>query len=158
MASSGYILKKQEEMDFGNLIHDIKLAADRAKLEARIDSNIYERYLGVGRYTMGNIANTYKDIPEAQQWRMYIYSDDIYINRFDHVVKDGHLITAMLIERVSDCEQILLDFLFEYFRLNPNDYFWIEEYGWHYTYEDIKIIKQSEFDSDWCYKNPSENW
>lgn len=46
-------------MKFGNLIHDINLVADRAGLEARIDSNIYERYFGVGKYTMGNIENIY---------------------------------------------------------------------------------------------------
>lgn len=156
MASSAYILKKQEEVDFDSLIHDIILAANRAELEARIDSDVHEDDYGVGVYTMGNIANTYEEIPEAQQWRMYIYSDDIHIHRFDHMVKNGHLIVVILIERISDCEQILLDFLFEYLALNPDDYFFVEEYeyDWFYNYEDIMVIKQRQFDPDWCYKDP----
>ena len=59
----------------------------------------------------------------------------------------------IVIENFSDCEKILLDFLYEYFRLNPNDYFF-DESNWFYTYEDIIKIRQNEFDIDWCYKNP----
>ena len=101
MASSGYILKRQEEVEFNRLIHDVTLAANHAGLEARIDSDVYEDDYGVGVYTMGNIADTYEEIPQAQQWRMYMYSNDIYIHRFDHMVKNGHLIIVMLIERIS---------------------------------------------------------
>lgn len=154
MASSGYILKKQEDVEFAILLHDIRLAADHAGLEARIESNVYEAYDDVGIYTIGNIANTYEDIPGAQQWNMYIYSDSMYLHRFDHVAKNEHLIIVMLIERIPDCEQILLNFLYEYFKLNPKDFFGIEEYEWYYTYEDIKKIRQKDFDSYWCYKDP----
>ena len=30
----------------------------------------------------------------------------------------------MIIEDISDCEKILLDFLYEYLKLNPEDYFY----------------------------------
>lgn len=59
----------------------------------------------------------------------------------------------MIIEDISDCEKILLDFLYEYLKLNPEDYFYDEE-EWYYTYEDIERIKKNVFDPAWCYKNP----
>lgn len=154
MASSGYILKKREEVEFDVLLHDIRLASEYAGLEARIDSDVCEALGDIGIYMMGNIADTYENTPGAQQWCMYIYSDSMYLHRFDYVAKNEHLIIVMLIEHVPDCEQILLDFLFEYFKLNPRDYFLVEEYEWYYTYEDIKKLKQNDFDPYWCCKDP----
>ena len=84
---------------------------------------------------------------------MYMYSNDDCLDRFDWILKDGHLIRAVIIEDFDGCEKILLDFLYEYFNLNPEDYFW-DELNWYYTQEDIEKSKQEEFDSDWCYKNP----
>lgn len=63
------------------------------------------------------------------------------------------MIRTIIIEDIEECEKILLDFLYEYFKLNPEDYFW-NELDWYYTYDDIMRIKQTEFDSSWCYKNP----
>lgn len=105
---------------------------------------------------MGNIADTFEDIPIAQQLLLHIYSDDKDLHGFDHMVKNGHLIIIISVARISDCEQILLDFLFEYLALNPDDYFFVEEYeyDWFYNYEDIMVIKQRQFDPDWCYKDP----
>lgn len=154
MASSGFILKKKENVEFSKLINNIKLATDRAGLEVRIDADIYEDAFDGGVYTMGSIADTYEDIPEAQQWCMYICSNDRDLNRFGHIIKEENLIRVIFIERISECEKILLDFLFEYFRLNPNDYFLVEEYEWYYTYGDIRKIKQNAFDPLWCYKDP----
>ena len=152
MASSGFIMKKQENVKFNKLLQDIKLAACRADLEARIDLNVYENDFDGGVYTMGNIADTYEDIPGAQQWHMYIYSNDRDLHRFEYV--EEKMIRVIFIECISECEKILLDFLFEYFKLNPKDYFLVEEYEWYYTYEDIKKIKQNDFDPLWCYKDP----
>lgn len=84
---------------------------------------------------------------------MYMYSDDDCLDRFDWVLKDGNLIRAIVIEDIAGCEKILLDFLGEYFELNPDDYFY-DELKWYYTHGDIIKIKQKEFEPDWCYKNP----
>lgn len=84
---------------------------------------------------------------------MQIYSNDDCLDRFDWILSGGHLIRAIIIEDFNECEKILLDFLYEYFKLNPEDYFW-DELDWYYTQEDIIKLKKEEFDSDWCYKNP----
>ena len=154
MGLSGIILKRQEETDIFKLIQDVKEAAEKAGLEPRIGSTLFNSLNGEGVYATANIADTYEDIPEAQQWLMYIHSSDDCMDQFDWILMDGHLIRAIIIEDFSECEKILLDFLYEYFKLNPEDYFW-DEYDWYYTQEDIVKLKQREFDKDWCYKNPN---
>lgn len=146
------ILKRKENSDIQRLIRDITLEAERANLKPRIKKNFYQSRDG-GVYTTGNIANTYEDIPEAEQWLMYLYSDDDCTDRFDWIAEGAKLIRVMIIEDISDCERILLDFLYEYLKLNPEDYYDDEE-EWYYTHEDIVRIKQREFDPTWCYKNP----
>lgn len=153
MGVSGLILKKKENTSIYKLLHDLRLSAERAGLEARIRSELYEDDIDGGVYTTANIADTYEDIPEAQQWLMYIYSDDDCLDRFDWILKGGHLIRSIIIEDIGDCEKILLDFLYEYLKLNPEDIFW-DELDWFYTYEDIVKIKQKEFNPYWCYEKP----
>ena len=154
MSSTGIILKRKEDVEFDRLLLDIKLAAVRAGLEARINSNVKEHF-GKEVYTTGNIADTFEDIPGAQQWHMYIYSDDEwgFFEYGDISVEEG-LIRVIFIEDAPDCNNILLDFLFEYFKLNPKDYFWTDGAQWHYTFNDIKKIKQHSYDPNWCNKDP----
>ena len=145
----GRILRKNENIDIYKLLHDIKVAAERADLKPIIDTELYKSMIG-GVYTTANIANTYEDIPGAQQWLMYIHSKGDCIGDFDWIGEN--LMSPIFIEDIYGCTEILLDFLYEYFKLNPNDYFW-DENELFYTYEDIVKIKQEEFDPDWCYKN-----
>lgn len=154
MSATGIILKKRGDAEFDRLLHDIKLAADRADLEVWINSNIHENEFDGGVYTTGNIADTFEDIPEAQQWLMYIYSDARAFFEYGDICEEEGLIRIVSLEGISGCEKILLDFLFEYFRLNPYDYFWTDGAEWHFTYEDIKKLKQNDFDPYWCCKDP----
>lgn len=155
MSSTGIILKKQVDVEFRKLIRDIKLAAGQAGLEARIDSNVKKSYGGKEVYTRGNVADTYEDIPGAQQWYMYIHSGDEWgFFEYGDIREEEEMIRVVFIEGVSGCERILLDFLFEYFKLNPYDYFWLDGAKWHFTYEDIKKIKQKKYDPNWCNKDP----
>ena len=146
----GIILRKKENIDIYKLIHDVKLAAVGAGLKPIIDTKLYNNTMEGGVYTTANIADTYEDIPEAQEFLMYISSYDPYIGVFDWI--DKNLMCIIWIENISGCTKILLDFLYEYFKLNPNDYFW-DENDLFYTYEDVVKAKQEEFDPDWCYKN-----
>lgn len=83
MGVSGIILKKKENTDIYKLIGDIKKAAEQAGLEPRITPTLYDSLDEEGVYTTANIANTYEDIHGAQQWLMYIYSNDDCLDRFD---------------------------------------------------------------------------
>ena len=154
MSSTGSILKKKKDVEFDKLIQDIKLAAIRAGLEARINSDIQEDEYDGGVWTTGNIADTYENIPGAQQWLMYIFSDRRVFFEYGDVSAEEGLIRVVLIEGISDCKRILLDFLFEYLKLNPKDYFWTSVSGCRFTYEDIKKVKKNKYDPNWCWKNP----
>lgn len=83
-----------------------------------------------------------------------IYLLMICFFEYGDIREDEGLIRVVFIDNAPDCDRILLDFLFEYLKLNPNDYFWTSVSGCRYTYEDIKKIKQNDFDPLWCYKNP----
>ena len=146
----GIILRKKENIDIYKLIHDVKLMAEHAGLKPIIDTKLYNNIMEGGVYTTVNIADTYEDIPGAQQLLLDLYSHDPYIGEFDWI--DKNLMSIIWIENISGCTKILLDFLYEYFKLNPNDYFW-DENDLFYTYEDVVKAKQEEFDPDWCYKN-----
>ena len=147
-------MKKKEDVEFDRLLHDIKLAAVRAGLEVRINSKVYEDKFDGGVYTTGNIADTFEDIPGAQQWHMDVFSDDGAFFEYGDIHEEEELIRVVFIDDAPDCDRILLDFLFEYFKLNPHDYFWLDGAKWHFTYEDIKKIKQNKFEPYWCCKDP----
>ena len=83
---------------------------------------------------------------------IYFLIEDFF--EYGDIGAEEGLIRVVLIEGISDCEKILLDFLFEYLKLNPNDYFWTSESGCRFTYEDIKKFKQKKFDPNWCWKDP----
>lgn len=155
MGLSGMILKEGTTTDIDKLISDVKNAAINAGLQPRIDSTLYKDRHG-DIYSIGNIANIYKDVPEAQQWLMYINSYDDWLNGLEHPLKHKIVMRAVIIEDIGDCRKILLDFLYEYFKINPNDYFF-DELDWYYTPEDIARLKQKEFDELWCYKNPNDS-
>lgn len=155
MGVSGIILKKKEDVNIHKIICDVKKVAKQAGLDYRRRTALLESAYDDCVYTIINIADTFDDVPEAQQWVMYIYSNDDSVERFDWILSDGQLIRVIVIEDIEGCEKILLEFLHEYFRLNPEDLFW-NEFDWYFTYNDIKRIMQKEFDVSWCYTAPNE--
>lgn len=108
MGVSGFILKKRGNVDFYQLIHDVKQSAESGGYLPIIRSKVYESKYEGGVYVTGNIADTYDDVPDSQQWFMYIFSAGR--DEFDWLVKGEDLFTAILIEKISDCSKMLLDF------------------------------------------------
>jgi hypothetical protein len=70
---------------------------------------------------------------------------------------DHELVRVGTIEEVFGAEEIILRFVYEYLKLNQFDYFWVADYDWVYTWEDIQKINLMTYDPDWCYKNPKTN-
>lgn len=157
MGTSGFILKKREDVDIYQLIHEVKAAAGRAGLISSVGDKFHVDYVsGIRReyVTGGGIANTFEEVPGAEAMPMDIFSDGY--DEYDWILEGGHLIDVVIFDFISGCERILLDFLYEYFRSNPEDYFWCEgyEHQWYFTSADIIRIKQRGFNRGWCYKNP----
>jgi len=155
MGCTGVVLQKREDIDLVKTINDIALAAKKAGLELRLNEHIEKGKYEANYYTYANLANKFDGSEDEQQVLMYVYSqgEDDYLEEFDWIRKDGHLIQSINIEDISGCEEIMLDFLYEYMSLNQDVLFW-DEYEWAYSYSDIIKIKNSEFDKEWCYKKP----
>ncbi|MFF2450524.1 hypothetical protein ACFVSW_26115 [Neobacillus sp. NPDC058068] len=58
------------------------------------------------------------------------------------------------IEDVHGVEELVFRFIYNYLKINPDDYFWVADYDWVYSWEDMQKLKSRPYDSDWCYKNP----
>ena len=84
---------------------------------------------------------------------MYIYGEVSEADEYNFSYIDSGITRAIDIEDISECEEMILRFLKEYFKYFPNDYF-DDEYDWYYTKKDIdEAFKNGDF-HEWCYKPP----
>jgi len=67
---------------------------------------------------------------------------------------DSDLGKVLHIEDISGSEDMILKILYEYFKVNPNDYFY-NILDWYYTKKEIDRIYNSDDWEDWPYKNPN---
>ncbi|WP_160673127.1 hypothetical protein [Clostridium sp. C8-1-8] len=75
-------------------------------------------------------------------------------NEFDWVEKGGKLYEIAYAENISDREELVFNFIYEYLKLNPKDYFWVDSYEWVFSLDDMEKLRKLPFDSEWCYKDP----
>lgn len=147
MGVSGSILKRREDIDIEQLIDDINMAANRAGLPIIMNKKVFSQ--NRFQFVTFNIF----DAEKKQDILLYLFniSDDDYDEEFDWIIPGGKLIHIINIEDFDSCEKLMLDFIYEYLRINKNDIFW-DEQDWFYDYNSIKSIKSKEFDNEWCYK------
>jgi len=67
---------------------------------------------------------------------------------------DSDLGKVLHIEDISGSEDMILKILYEYFKVNPNDYFY-NILDWYYKKKEIDRIYNSDDWEDWPYKNPN---
>ena len=147
MGVSGSILKRREDIDIDQLIDDINMAANRSGLPIIMNKKVFSQ--NRFQFVTFNIF----DAEKKQDILLYLFniSDDDYDEEFDWIIPGGKLIHIINIEDFDSCEKLMLDFIYEYLRINKNDIFW-DEQDWFYDYNSIKSIKSKEFDNEWCYK------
>ena len=84
---------------------------------------------------------------------MYIYGEVSEADEYNFSYIDSGITRAIDIENISECEEMILRFLKEYFKYFPNDYF-DDDLDWYYTKKDIdEAFKNGNF-HEWCYKPP----
>lgn len=169
MSTSGCILKNKDEYIVDNMISNTKNAIFNAKLHMRNGEIAYKEvdgkfdYLNLGVFddTAFNLDPEdwgNEEIEQGQSLNLYIKSIDTecehYYEEFDWVSNKSKLYKVAFIENVIDNEEIVFNFIYEYLKLNPQDYFWVED-DWVYTLEDMELLNKLPFDENWCYKNPS---
>ncbi|WBW96122.1 hypothetical protein [Oceanirhabdus sp. W0125-5] len=153
MGLSGILLKKKEEFDFDKLIYDIRYAANKASIIC-LDGIEFEKN-DDGRYEFMTFVLKDNEVDTDNQFIMYAYNDveNMLDGIFDFIDEKNNYQQCINIEDFRACK-MLLNFIYEYMKLNLYDIFY-NELKWYYTFEDIEKIAKSEiFDSEWCYKNP----
>ena len=135
MGVSGSILKRREDIDIEQLIDDINMAANRAGLPIIMNKKVFSQ--NRFQFVTFNIF----DAEKKQDILLYLFniSDDDYDEEFDWIIPGGKLIHIINIEDFDSCEKLMLDFIYEYLRINKNDIFW-DEQDWFYDYNSIKSI------------------
>ena len=84
---------------------------------------------------------------------MYIYGEVSEADEYNFSYIDSCITSVIDIEDISECEEMILRFLKEYFKYFPNDYF-DDDLDWYYTKKDIdEAFKNGNF-HEWCYKPP----
>ena len=87
---------------------------------------------------------------------MYIYGRVSEADEYNFSYIDSNITSVIDIEDISECEEMILLFLKEYFKYYPNDYFY-NELDWYYTKKDIdEAFKKGDF-HEWCYKPTQKN-
>ncbi|WP_339186590.1 hypothetical protein MKX33_21310 [Paenibacillus sp. FSL R5-0490] len=77
----------------------------------------------------------------------FYYHEDLGLDSNESLRQVGH------IEDIYGNQELILHFIYEYLKLNPDDYFWIADNDWVYRLEDMQNLKSLPYDRDWCYKN-----
>ena len=155
MGLSGILLKKKEKFDFDKLIYDIRCAANEASIIC-LDGMEYEKNNN-GTYEYVTFVLKDTEVETDNQFIMYVYNDvhNMVDGMFNFIDDKNNYLQFIYIVDFWSCK-MLLNFIFEYMKLNLDDIFY-DELKWHYTFTDIeKIAKSENFDSEWCYKNPRE--
>lgn len=167
MSTSGCILKKKDEYNIENMIKDIKTSIVNSKLYMRGDEIVnYPNgsfdYFNIGIFDkIGFNLNSddfgNEEVSQGQSVSFYVCSINEKFHgddEFDWVSKGDKLYTVAYIENIIDNEELAFRFIYEYLKLNPQDYFWVED-DWVYTLKDLERLSKLPFDEYWCYKNPN---
>jgi hypothetical protein len=112
--------------------------------------------------TLNILAHSYNSEENNHQFIMYVKAKEnksVIFSDYEDLDLDPNyeLIRVGTIEEVFGAEGVILRFVYEYLNLNRSDYFWVADYDWVYTWEDIQKINLMTYDPDWCYKNPKTN-
>lgn len=166
MSTSGCILKKKDEYNIENMIKDVRMSITKANLYMNDGFTVSKDdgtidYFNIGIFDeigfnldpddFGN-----EEVDQGQSVSFYIESVEEYADdqAFDWVSKGDKLCTVAYIENIRYNEELAFRFIYEYLKLNPQDYFWVED-DWVYTLKDFERLSKLPFDEYWCYKNPN---
>jgi hypothetical protein len=158
MGTSGVVLKNREAFQEETLLSDVIKVAFRKNMYLSFGGYVKRNSNGSFRHTMLNIASKPPYIEETTQQFIFniwcIENKSINETEFDWVEKDKKLYNIACIEEVYGAEELAFHFVYEYLKLNPNDYFWFDSYEWVFSLKDMEKLNALPYDSNWCYKNP----
>lgn len=161
MGTSAVILTKKEKYSPEQLLADTIVATFNSDASLYFYNN--KNYSNEGKflYTTLNINN--RSFTENTKGSLIFYIHGIDSSSIEfYYHQDLGLDAKLLLYQVGHIEDIygnqdlLFDFVYEYLKLNPDDYLWITDNDWVYSLEDIQKLKGNLYDSNWCYINPKD--
>ncbi|MGO4732664.1 hypothetical protein [Paenibacillus sp. 2KB_22] len=159
MGTTAFFLTEREKYTPEKFLSDTMIAAFNSDNRIIFDNH---KNLENGKFsstTLNILAHSYNSDENNHQFIMYVKAKEnksvIFSDYEDLDLDPNHeLIRVGTIEEVFGAEEVILRFVYEYLIFNRSDYFWVSDYDWVYTWEDIQKIYSMPYDSDWCYKDP----
>ena len=145
MGLSGMILRKKA---------DINLKKLKSELFGIFDSLAYDYYYwdeaSKGKHYNSISVRKKESSIDDESLIIYMYNtfDPKESIQFNWI--DEELNLVILIESISECEDMVLEILFKYFKFHQDDIFY-NEMEWYYTKKDIDEIYLKPSKKDWCY-------
>ncbi|MEK3697278.1 hypothetical protein NYE33_09895 [Paenibacillus sp. FSL R10-2199] len=156
MGTSAVILTQKGRYSPEKLLADTIVSVFHADATLYFDNN--KNYSNDGKllYTTLNIAFAEKS---EQSFVFSVHAiDNLNIDFYYHedLALESNLSLCQVghIEDIYGVQQLIFNFIYEYLKLNPDDYFWITDFDWVYNWGDMKKIKSLPYDPHWCYQDP----
>jgi len=158
MGISSFFLVERDKYSPDNLLSSVMVAAFHS------DAMLYyrnEKYFTEENHFKYTTISIMQDL-DIDENKFLIYIDGVkndgleFYNNGQYLGLDSSLSLCQVgcIEDVYDNEKLLLSFVYEYLKLNPMQYYWLGDYNWVYSWEDMRKLKSLPYDPNWCYKNP----
>lgn len=159
MGTPAVILTKKEGYSPEKLLADSIVATFHAGVTLYFHNNQQYDEKGHFSYTTLNINERPFNDSSNSSFLFYIHSKkspsiDFYYHEDLGLDTELELSQVGHIEDIYGVQKLIFIFIYEYLRVNPNDLFWIIDYDWIYTWEDMQKLKSLPYDPDWCYKDP----
>jgi hypothetical protein len=159
MSITASILKKRLDYSTEKVLSNILIATFRAKLMLVFQNQTEFLNDGSLDRTRFNIidrtVNITDETPQIIFWVLGIKEGIFDLdNEYDFVEKGGKLYDIAYVENILGREELVFNFIYEYLKLNPNDYFWIDCDDLVFSLDDMEKLRKLPFDPEWCYKDP----
>ncbi|ETT63818.1 hypothetical protein C173_22002 [Paenibacillus sp. FSL R7-277] len=159
MGTSAVILTLKEEYSPEKLLSDTIVSVFHANATLYFHNNKNYSDNGEFSYTTLNINNNSFAEKSEQSFIFsvhainspsidFYYHEDLKLDSNLSLCQVGH------IEDIYGVQKLIFNFIYEYLRLNPDNYFWVTDYDWVYSWGDMKKMKSLPYDPDWCYIDP----
>jgi len=159
MGTSAVILSKKEKYSPEKLLADTIIASFHSDTSLYFHNNKNFTEDGKFSYATLNINNKFFLETGESSFIFYIHgieSPSIEFYYHEDLGIDTNLLLCQVghIEDIYGVQELIFQFIYEYLKINPDDYFWITDNDWMYSWDDIQKLKSLPYDPDWCYKNP----
>lgn len=158
MGTSAFILTDRKKYTTEKLLSDSIVAAFNADVMLNFHNS--KNYSADGHFLSTTMNISHKLVKE-NNYSFIFYVDatdnpglEFYYNDDVGLEVDKDLFQVGCIEEIYGVQELVFEFIYHYLKLNPDDYFWVADYDWVYSWGDMEKLKALPYDPDWCYKNP----